>query len=662
MNNRIRRALQPNLAMFFASYLIFVALSVFYRLYTLAGVQLFIVVLLYVLYRRAASHRRKVIAEFIDSASINIAGASKHSMLYFPMPMMILRPETGDILWCNERFSGISGTKDQAFNLNVHDLLKDFDTRWLIEGKTEYLKPVELNSKIYLVFGSVARASSGDYSGGLLATTYWLDVTGYEQTKSEYLASRPVVSICMIDNYDEVMKNVTDTTKSTILAEIDRRVTDWAKGKNCLLRKFDRDRYIFVFERRYLDGILEEKFSILDNIRENVVQNGIPVTMSIGLGVDGSGFGECYNFASLGIDMALSRGGDQAVIRNRINFEFHGGRSKEIERRTKVKARVVANALGELIGDSTNILVMGHKAADFDSIGAAAGIMCIARAKGKKTRIVIDREASPAQMLIDRLTALPEYDGAFITPEEAIVMAGSGTLLVVVDTSRSSYVESPQLLESCNRVVVIDHHRRVSDYIDKGALNLHEPYASSASELVTELISYLVDDFSMLLRAEAESLMLGILLDTWNFTIHTGVRTFEAAATLRRAGADTAETKKYLQVDYKSYVDRSDIVKSAELYRGTMAISEVEGDIGRALAGQAANELLDVMGITAAFVVFRRGDSVMISARSLGKTNVQIVMEELGGGGHMTTAGAQIEGKDVLEVVQMLKAAIDKKL
>jgi len=425
-----------------------------------------------------------------------------------------------------------------------------------------------------------------------------------------------------------------------------------------LLRSYDRDRYLYVFKEKDYQHFAEQKFSVLENVREVVAGEGVAATLSIGVGKDADTYGELFKYATLAMEMALSRGGDQAVVKNRLNFEFYGGRSKSTEKRTKVKSRVMANALGELVEDARQVYVMGHKYADMDTLGAAVGVCCIARKRGKVAHIVLDMEDNAAHPVLRKLLQLPEYKDVFLSGSEAFVRVQPDTLLVVVDTNRPQSVESEPLLEACNRVAVIDHHRRGSSYIEKMALNFHEPYASSASELVTELLQYLVEP-SDLLRPEAEALLAGIVLDTKSFTNRTGGRTFEAAAFLRRAGADTSDVQRMFQSNLEDMISRYDIIRHAELYHKDIAIAAMGTEMDRVVAAKAADELLTLKGIRASFVLYQKGDGVYISARSLGEINVQVIVEALGGGGNSTTAGGQVPDGTVDAVKEQLMAAID---
>ena len=387
--------------------------------------------------------------------------------------------------------------------------------------------------------------------------------------------------------------------------------------------------------------------------------NGIAVTLSLGIGVDGETPAYLYRFASLSVEMALSRGGDQAVVKNRFNFEFFGGRAKETEKRTKVKSRVMASALGELVADASCVFVMGHAAADMDAVGAAVGVCAIARKKGVPHYIVRESGPTPADQLYRKLEGMEEYKDLFLDSQETLLKADSRSLLVVVDTNRPEQVASREVLQSCNKVAVIDHHRRAATYIEGGALYFHEPYASSTCELVSELLGYLMEP-GELLRGEAEAMMAGLMLDTKNFTMRTGGRTFEAAAFLRRAGGDTGEVKKMFQTGLADTVAKYGIIQNAKMYRQDIAIAPVDHTVNRVTAAQAADELLNIAGINTSFVLYPDGDRVVVSARSINDTNVQVILEALGGGGNAGAAGAQITGQTLKQVTESLMATLER--
>ena len=619
--------------------------------------QALVVGVMYLASQRSAKRRRAGIQRYVEQMESTANSAGKSSMLTMPFAMMVFRPDTQEILWSNDNFQQQMGLGEELFSSKLDEALPEFSPRWLMEGKTECPDVVAVGGKLFHVFGSLNQPS-GKNNRGILATTYWIDVTEQEILRVETEENRPVVAILLLDNYEELMKVGTDATRSAMLAQIDEKISNWVQDRNGLLCKYDRNRYLFVLAQKEYETLREGKFSILENVRSVVTEDGVAATLSIGIGKDAPTFETLFQYAGLSIEMALSRGGDQVVVKNRMDFEFYGGKNKATEKRTKVKSRVMANALGELISDATQIFVMGHKNADMDALGAAAGICCIARKRGKKAQIVIDREDNAAGPILQRLSALPEYEDAFISGSEAFIQAKAGALLVVVDTNRPDFVESEQLLDTCQRVAVIDHHRRAASYIESAALNFHDPYASSASELVSELLQYLASP-SDLLRAEAEAMLAGIVLDTKNFTMRTGGRTFEAAALLRRAGADTADVHRLFQSDLAGMLERYDIIRHAEMYRDDIAIAALEEETDRVTAAKAADELLTLRGVRASFVLFRHGGGVNLSARSLCEFNVQIIMEKLGGGGNSTTAGGQVPDGTVEGVHEQLLAAID---
>ena len=604
---------------------------------------------------RMAQHS---VRQYLDRVSGGLDTARSSNMLYAPLPMLVFDLNTGEILWGNDRFVGLTGLKDKLFEVTVADAVPGFDSHWLLEGKREAPEYVVWNHRTYRVFGALNRTDElkGDHS--TMATTYWLDITEAEQMRQTLDMTRPAVAILMIDNYEDLMKACPESKRSALLAEIEGKLNDWCADSGGLLLGYDRDRYLFVMEEKDFSTYAEKKFDVLDSVR-TVESGGVSATLSIGVGRDGDSFDGLFKNADLALEMALSRGGDQAVVKDRNNFEFYGGRSKTTEKRTKVKSRVMANALRELVQDARNVYVMGHKYADMDSLGAAAGICCISRKLGKKAQIVIDTENNAAHPVLRALQQMPEYAGVFVAGETAFLHAQPDTLLVVVDTNRPDSVESEPLLESCNRVAVIDHHRRGSSYIDKMTLNYHEPYASSASELVTELMQYLLEPTDIL-KCEAEALLAGVVLDTKNFTNRTGGRTFEAAAYLRRAGADTQDVQRMFQSDLDAMVTRYAIMRQAQIYHGDIAVVAADEAYDRVTAAKAADELLTIRGIRASFVLYRKDDGVYMSARSLGEVNVQVILEALGGGGNSTTAGGQAKGITVAEAKEKLLAAIDQ--
>ena len=653
-NKKLSRLLEPNLKFYFAVMLLFAvaAIPVNWQLALAEGT---LTVLLYFYFRQSNQKRRQGVLQYIDSVTGSVDTASKSTLINSPLPTLVFRPDTGEIIWSNESFLQLAGVREHLFEMRLSEAVPDFQVQWLLSGKQESPERVELNNHRFRVYGSLVRSRNRTGVQSLVATTYWVETTEADHLREVYEASRPVAAILMLDNYEDLMKACEDTQRSAVLAQIDEKLQTWANAGQGILLKTDRNHYLFLFEEQYFQHFVDEKFSILDTVRAIRVAENIHPTLSNGIGKDSPSIPELYKNAKLSLEMALSRGGDQAVVRNQVDFAFYGGRTKATEKRTKVKSRVMANAFRELIADAGEVYIMGHSFADMDAVGAAAGICCAARKRGKQARIVIDREHTAAETLIARLDALPEYSGVFLTPAEAFLQMRADTLLVVVDTNRPDMVENPQLLESCNRVAVIDHHRRAATYIENAAFNFHEPYASSASELVTELLQYLVEPTD-LLREEAGAL----LADTKHFTQRTGGRTFEAAAFLRRSGADTAEVQRLFQGDLKDMVTKYDIIRRAEMYRSNIAVSVVEEPgVDRVAAAQAADDLLTLKGVQASFVIYAAEGAVLMSARSLGEINVQVILEALGGGGNSTTAGARIEDTDPESVRQQLIGVLD---
>ena len=655
MNKRIARLLRTNITIFSLCLVLFALAAIPFdvRLAIGEGVA---AVAFFLLGRRRSKATQQSLRQYIQRFYGGMDSARSSNMLFTPLPMMVFDLATEDILWSSESFLQLTEQREGIFDAHLETVFPDISFHWLLEGKTEAPETVVWNHRTYRVFGGVSHPEGGQSA---LATTYWMDVTDTEEMRRTLELTRPVVAILMVDNYEDLMKATPEGKRSAVRAMLEEKLSQWSAGSEGMMLKYDRDRYLFVFEEKSFSDFAAKRFDVLDAVREVVAGEGVAATLSIGVGRDADSFEALFKNASVALEMALSRGGDQAVVKDKLNFEFYGGRSKATEKRTKVKSRVMANALAELIDEAKQVYVMGHSYADMDALGAAAGVCAIVRKRGKKCRIVIDTENNAAHPVLRRLQALPEYQGAFLSGDDAFLRVQPETLLVVVDTNRPGSVESEPLLDACNRVAVIDHHRRGSSYIDKMALNYHEPYASSASELVTELLQYLIEPGD-LLKAESEALLAGIVLDTKNFTNRTGGRTFEAAAYLRRAGADTADVQRMFQSDLQSMISRYDIIRQAELYHGDIAIAALDQECDRVIAAKAADEMLTLQGVRASFVLYRKDDGIYISARSLGEINVQVLVETLGGGGNSTTAGGQCSGMTVAEAKTTLLRAIDK--
>ncbi len=654
MKRKLGRLLRPGMGVYFFVMAAFCAAALLEGHYWLSAAEASVTLFVFMMYLVSRNRRDRQIQKYIEGMSNTLESTSQGDS---PLPAVLVRLGDNGIIWANRRFSELTGYADAMMEQCLEEVLPDFTTDWIASGKTESPHDVTLGARRYRVYGTSVRAE--DTLGTMLGILYFCDLTELYQIRDEYIRSRPVVSLILIDNYEELTKGMTESAISTMNAKLGDAITEWTDSYHGLLRKLERNRYLFIFEKRDLLRATQDKFSLLENIHEITAPSGLQASISIGLGVDGETFDESYNFAALGIEMALSRGGDQAVIKDRFNFSFYGGRNKEADYSSKVRSRVTANSLMELIGQSDHVFIMGHRNADLDAVGAALGVCCLCRKKGKKVNIVIDLEKNAATKLLEQIQAVPEYDGVFISGQDALLMADNKSILIVVDTNRPDQVEFQPLLESISKVCVIDHHRRAADYIDPVVVKLHETYASSASELVTEVLLYGVEKKDVL-DIEAKALLAGICLDTKFFNVRTGERTFEAAAALRRMGADTTDVKLLLQNDFQDTMEKYQIIKSARLYRQDIAVAALNNTTTRVLAAQAADELLNISGICASFVLYPDAGQVIISARSIGDANVQMILEPLGGGGNTATAGAQIKGASVEEVLDRLVESIDK--
>ncbi len=650
MNKKLNRLFWPGLWVYFAVMAGFVLAAALTGNYILAAVEAAFTVALLIYYILIRNRRHKEIQSFVKTSFRTGAAET-------PFPMVLFRLGDGSVLWTNDRFGAITGYQEKYLQQPLNEFLPDIPTDWLAAGKNEYPYDVTLGGRRYRIYGTTFKAN--DAEGSVLGMLYFSDLTELYQVRDEYIRSRPVIAIILVDNYEELTKNLPEGDISGLNARINDAIAQWTEDYHGLLRRLERNRYLLVFERRDLNRAVKEKFSLLEDIHAVENASGLAASISIGIGVDGANFEESYNFAALSIEMALSRGGDQAVVKDRFNFTFYGGRNKEADRRSKVRSRVTANSLMELIGQSSQVFIMGHSNADLDAVGAAMGISCMCRKKGKKAYIVLDLERNASEKLLEEIRQVPEYRDTFISGQEAMLLCDNHSILVVVDTNRPDQVEFKPLLEAISKVCVVDHHRRAADYISPVVVNLHEPYASSACELVTELLQYAVERPDVL-PIEAKSLLAGIFLDTKSFNVRTGERTFEAAAVLRQWGADTVEVKKLLQNDFQDTMAKYQIIKSSRLYRQEIAIAALNTTTSRTLAAQAADELLNIAGITASFVLYPDDDKVIISARSIGDANVQVILEPLGGGGNTATAGAQMRNCTVKEALDQLVTSIDR--
>lgn len=658
MDKNLKKLAEPGVRLHLVILVIFAAASLYFKLYELAAAEAGVILLLLVYGFFAKRSREKRLSACIEAITYDTENSKSSALVNFPMPIAVFRLDDSRIIWGNEMFFSMCGTPEARIDARVADLVPQFTGKWLLEGKTQSPELLTVNGKKYRLQGSIVHTGAEDAENVSMGIVYWLDVTEYDNIRIKYEETRPVAGIVVIDNLDELFKNQTDRIKNDIRDAVEDRLRQWCEEYGGILRRFDRDRYLVVFEKQDIDHMKLDKFKITEEMHQVESPNGINASVSIGFGMDGTNLGEALQFADVGIELALSRGGDQTVIKDRVSFQFFGGRGLEVEKRTKVRSRNMANTLAKLMRDSSRVLVMGHRFADLDAVGAAVGVCCIARSCGIRANIVIDSNKNAAHALIEHMRAEAEYKDCFISPQDALLRADGRTLLVVVDTSRPEQVENPELLSICSRVAVIDHHRVAATYIQNAALGFIEAYASSACELIAEMLQELIE-IGDILKCEADAMLAGIVLDTKSFTLRTGDRTFEAAAYLRRAGADTAEVKRFLRTGMKDAVARYKIMQSAELYRG-VAIAAPSEEENRIVIAQAADELLNISGVDASIVVAPCDEGyISVSARSIGEVNVQCLMEKLGGGGNRSAAAAQIKDKSLPEAVNSVYAVID---
>jgi c-di-AMP phosphodiesterase-like protein len=603
-------------------------------------------------YTYFANNKRKIeISEELQDLTLTVDSAAKGSLISSPFPLIILETD-GKVVWRNVKFT------TEFANVDINNYLEGLlaDIKKDNSKDASISKQEKIGTREYKILGEFVKAKNNRRKQEYLIILYFIDNTDNVKMQEEYENSKSCVGIITVDNYEEAMQTIDSDQKTQVAAKIERCIYDWTELSSGVLIKEDRDTYVYIFEQRYLKKITENKFSVLDTIKEiKTNAKTQQLTLSIAVSNDGNTDKEKYETALETMNIVLGRGGDQAAVREDGQYKFYGGRVEEIEKRTKVKARIVSHALEELISESKDVIIMGHSNPDIDAIGSSLGVYRIAKSLGKEANIVCETAGTTLENFLNDLSKQEEYNGVLINRADAVQKISEETLLVVVDTHKISYVEEPELLKKTKKIVIIDHHRRSADYIENAILTFQEVYASSAAELVTELLQYVPTKIE-LTTTEAESLYAGIMMDTKNFTFKTGVRTFEAAAYLRKCGVDIIRVKKWFQSDLNSFNKIAEIVRRTELVKDTIGISEKDKD-SSLMCAKAADELLTISNITASFVLGKVGDKVTISGRSLGDINVQVILEKLGGGGHINLAGAQIEG-----TVEDVKAQLIEKI
>lgn len=622
--------------------------------YFTPSVVLYILILAYTYWSN--QKRRIELSDHLQDLTFNIDKLAKNTMVNSPFPLVIAETN-GNMIWKSNKFT------QEFANIDINNILGDLlkQIKLEIENNEESTeqsihKELEIGNKIYEILGRYTK-SKEEY----ICTIYFIDETKCVELEKEYHNSQICVGLIMIDNFEEVNQRISDEDKPLLTAKIEKTIYDWASEFQGLVVKAERDTFVCIFEQRYLAELEEKKFNILDTIKELELSDKIQITLSISVSTEGQSNYEKYKSAQAGLDIALGRGGDQTVVRENGKYQFFGGRTQELEKRTKVKARIVSHALQELMQEAKNVMIMGHTNGDIDSMGASMGLYRLAKSLNVEAYIVNNSTGISLENFMEAAKEEKEYQEVIINKAEALSKISAETLLIIVDTHKRSYVEVPELLEETGKIAIIDHHRKSPDFIEEAILTFHEVYASSACELVTEILEYAPKEIE-LTTIEAEALYAGIMMDTKNFTFKTGVRTFEAAAYLRKCGIDIIRVKKWFQSDLKTYTKISKIIDNAEIINDTIGISiydENDKD-ANVICAKAADELLTISDITASFVIGKLGDKVCISGRSIGDINVQIILEKLGGGGHITLAGAQVEGLSIGEVKNLLIEKINE--
>lgn len=630
-------------------------------------------VVFYFLVMLLASKRNKplLMNEMVNFAT-QYGSVQKQLLNEFEVPYALV-DFNAKILWVNEQFTEVTG-KSKNYHKSITTIFPALTKELLQRSEGEEEVDLNLNDRCYRVslkriyFGPIVEDSSIislDDSSEYLTAVYLFDETELKRYIKEKEEQKMVAGLVYIDNYDEALDSIEDVKRSLLVALIDRKVNKYFTEIDGLVRKIEKDKYFVVFRHKYLAQLRENRFNLIEDVKTVKVGNEMAVTLSIGIGADGASYTQNYEYARMSIDLALGRGGDQVVVREGEEVSYYGGKTQQVERNTRVKARVKAHALREIIESREHVVIMGHNISDVDSLGAAIGVYCAARSLGKKAQIVLNEITSSLRPLVECFTEEKGYPAdLFIRNDEALLITNENTLVMVVDVNRPSYTECPELLKRTGTVCVFDHHRQSSEVIENPVLSYVEPYASSACEMIAEVLQYFSENIR-LAPCEADCIYAGILIDTNNFMTKTGVRTFEAAAYLRRAGAEVTRVRKMLRNDMADYKARAEAVRHAEVYRGAFAISVCPADKVESptiVGAQAANELLNIVGIKASFVLTEYQGKIYVSSRSIDEINVQLIMERLGGGGHLNVAGAQLTDCSILQAKHIIQDTIDEML
>jgi cyclic-di-AMP phosphodiesterase len=616
---------------------------------------IYVAILLYIIFDNSKkdnfSNKIENIIHKVDTVK-----STAFSKVHFPTMFLL---ENGEVIWYNESLA-LRLENNDIVGRNIKEIIKEFNIKLALEGKKSEYKNVVFKDRVYNIYISIIQDYEINEDNNLIVISFD-DITDNINLINQINNAKESVMLIEVDNLDEVIKTTEEDLRPQLIADIDRTINNYANGLKALIRKYSSNKYVLTTKDANIETEMNKKFDILDTIREVSSGNKLTVTLSIGVGRGGENPAQNHEFATIAKDLALGRGGDQCVVKSFEKVSFYGGKTKEVEKRTKVRARVIGHALLELINESSNVIIMGHHNPDMDCLGAAIGMYSTIRSLNKECYIVMDEPHDAVQYMLDRLDEDDNYKGTFININAVKNIKNDKSLLILVDVHNESYVLSMEVVDYFSRIVIIDHHRKTKDFIQGTMLSYVETYASSTSELITELIQYMVEK-PKLREIEAVALLAGICLDTKNFCFKTGVRTFEAAAFLRRLGADTVDVKRIFSEALDIYITRADIIKTAKVKSG-IAVAKCPPEISNSvLTAQAADELLNITGIQASFVIAKIEEGTYISGRSLGEINVQVILEYLGGGGHLTMAAARIKNINQDEAEELLNDAIEKYL
>ena len=607
--------------------LLFIIISIEKPVYIIPSIILYTLIILYTIW--VYKKRKDELYSYIDELTFTVDTAAKSTLINSPFPLIILQSD-GTIIWRSSNF------KQEFENIDIapyiEDTMKDIKLDTETKEKMKIEKDVEIGEKTYHVIGDYIRIKKKDRKRQkeYMSVIYFVDITHQKDIEKKYDDEENCIGIVMIDNYEEVLQRISEENKSQVTANVEKKLYEWANRIDGIMVKKERDTYILIFTKKKLKELEQERFAIIDEIKEIETEEKMPITLSIAISNEGKNNYEKYEAAHTAMDIVLGRGGDQVIVRSDGKYTFFGGKSPELEKRTKVKARTISHALEELMQKVDNVVIMGHTNGDIDSVGSSLGLYRFAKNFGKEAYIVNNTYGLTLKTFMEELTKFEEYQDVIIDKSTAISKTNQNTLLIVVDTHKKGYVEIPELLELTDKIVIVDHHRKVEDFIENVILSFHEAYASSSAELVTEIIEYATNSIK-LETIEAESLYAGIMMDTKNFTFKTGVRTFEAAAYLKKYGVDMIKVKKWFQSDLDTYNIISKVVQDTEIVNDTIGISVYDTIDKNAnlICAKVADELLTISNITASFVLGNTGDKICISGRSIGDINVQVILEKM---------------------------------